>query len=807
MSYDLDAIAGLFRRAADEGRFVLFEHEVYRVLACMGLDVPRHVFVSVDGVPAEKALAPLGEGRVVVKVVSPLITHKTEAGGVRLNVSPDAAVDAIAEMTRDVPATYAHWLVENAPMAGHLPRELLADPAAPEARVALEARIGESIAGFLLVEQVRYDAVFGGELMIGARSDRAFGPIVVLGTGGIHADFFNERLGAGEGFAVASAELLSDEAIGEFARRPAVYQALSGRMRSTRRQVTDDELVRVVRTFRDLAAAFSRTNAAATWSIVECEVNPYVAVRGILVPLDGVLRFEPNKPAPPARPYRKIGKLLEPKTVGLVGVSGRKPSPAGTILANLLSSGIRPEDVLIVHPHETEVQGCACVATWDELEARLGGRKLDLFVVGVAAEAQAGRSAEDVVEQLVARNLVEAILIISAGFGETERGQDRNERLRRMFADAHASADGGPVANGPNTLGNVFGRIDTRFTPRHKSSADDRGKRNCALICQSGAFMLARQSDLAGVLHPPVSISIGNQLDLTLSDYLKYLKDLEGVDVFGIYVEGFNELDGLEFARTAREIVASGRAIVVYKAGRTPEGKSAAKGHAAAVAGDYAVAKAVLEAAGVYVADELAEFQDMLKLCSLLADTTLDHSKQHAHIGAVSNAGFEKCAIGDNVQDDREKPLFKIATLDDSTLARVEETFARYRIADVVDVSEILDLTPIANDQTYADVVRAILSDKNVDAGIISIVPETAMLTTLDGIENEDIHDERSVANHLIRIRRETHKPFIVPIESGRLYEPMRELLQANDVPVFHLVDEATRTFGKYLRYRLKTGL
>ncbi len=71
------------RTAAADGRRALYEFEVYQVLAELGLQVPRWVFVNDPREVNAARLAPLGR-KLVVKVVSPQIAHKQRVGGVKV---------------------------------------------------------------------------------------------------------------------------------------------------------------------------------------------------------------------------------------------------------------------------------------------------------------------------------------------------------------------------------------------------------------------------------------------------------------------------------------------------------------------------------------------------------------------------------------------------------------------------------------------------------------------------------------------------------------------------------------------------
>lgn len=75
-------INDVLRNAAADGRRMLYEFEVYQILAELGLQVPRFAFVRV---PLEVDAALLGRvgGKLVVKVVSPQIAHKQRVRGVK----------------------------------------------------------------------------------------------------------------------------------------------------------------------------------------------------------------------------------------------------------------------------------------------------------------------------------------------------------------------------------------------------------------------------------------------------------------------------------------------------------------------------------------------------------------------------------------------------------------------------------------------------------------------------------------------------------------------------------------------------
>ncbi len=131
----------------------LSETESKRILACYGIAIPREI-VARDPEQAAAAASQIG-GSVAIKIVSPDILHKTEAGGVRLGLSTPENV-----------------------------REAAAEILASAVRYAPGARIDG-----ISVQQM---APAGVEIVLGVKNDRQFGPLVAAGLGGIMVELFGD---------------------------------------------------------------------------------------------------------------------------------------------------------------------------------------------------------------------------------------------------------------------------------------------------------------------------------------------------------------------------------------------------------------------------------------------------------------------------------------------------------------------------------------------------------------------------------------------------------------------------------------
>ncbi len=256
--------------------------------------------------------------------------------------------------------------------------------------------------------------------------------------------------------------------------------------------------------------------------------------------------------------------------------------------------------------------------------------------------------------------------------------------------------------------------------------------------------MITRMSRLPW-LRPRYAISTGNQVDLTIGDYVRHLAGDPAVRTFAVYVEGFRDADGLAFARAVEEVVAGGRDVVFYKAGRTAEGRRATSGHTASLAGDYDVCEAVVGQAGALVARTFDEFLGLLRV-SVLAGS---RNWRGRRLAAMSNAGYEAVGIADGLRGDGWN--LELASLGSGTRLSLQAALAGAGADSLVDVRNPIDLTPMADDGAHEQVLRALLADPGVDLVLCSTVPLTAATATLP----DQIASEGSLPNRLARVLRE----------------------------------------------------
>jgi len=751
----LNAIEAILEKAHAEKRTALLETEVYEILGFAGLAAPKYIFhPAKDLDPAAAALDAVSrlEGpKVVVKVVSSKTLHKTESGGVKLPAREKEAVEAAF---RDMLAKF------------------------PEAEGLMACEFAEH-SPFAL----------GEEIMLGARADDAFGPVITLGVGGTNAEALTASLRPGVSPAIMPAELAHNSADWQaFLDKSWIWRYTAGKVRGSRRIAQDGEMVNWLEAFAYIMRYF-RDGGASKFAIVEFEINPVAVSKGRLVALDGVLRFRPVQKKERVRPSRKgVAGLLKPSVVAVVGVSEKKMNMARIILNNVLKAGFDKEKVFVIKEGTAEIDGVKCFADPAELP-----ETVDMYVVAVPSA-----EVPDVLAKAGASGKVNGVVLISGGMGEKAGSEDVGASVVRAIA---AAKEKNPdfVLSGGNSLGIVLPRskVNTLFIPEYKLAyplGENPHIAGTAFVSQSGAFVISALSKMPW-LKPAYSVTVGNQQDVTVPDYVERLSEEEDLKVILVYLEGFKYADGLVLAKVIEKARKKGKQVIVYKAGRTATGQKAVMGHTASIAGDYLVTRTILEAAGALAADSFDDFNDLAAMACYFSRFDV----KSGNTFFISNAGFESAGMADSVSGRLTAEL-----TDAKVIENMQKVLKEFRLDGIVDVKNPLDITPMASDAAIGQITDLALGSAEFGGVLLSMVPLTPAMNTLPksgATYPDDL--ERSFLKHTAEHMRHEGKPLLFCVAAGALYDPYCEYALGLGMPVFRSADRAAQIYKKYLEYIL----
>jgi hypothetical protein len=252
-------IDGVLAGAAADGRSSLHEHEVYCILEVMGLAVPGYLFLTGPEQLSNGLPEILASDKLVLKVVSRDIPHKSKIGGVK-RVSRDywEICTAMNRMREEIPT-----------------HQRFADDA-------------PTIEGFLLVEQVAYSPELGNEILIGVKESLAFGPVISFSKGGSDAEHFARNYSSPN---VKLLPLERDECGGMLEEASIVIKYREEGNTEHLQQIAD-----AIHQFGRLFTHYSSLNPEPQEHIFsEFEVNPLVFDgEDRLVSIDGLANFLPG---------------------------------------------------------------------------------------------------------------------------------------------------------------------------------------------------------------------------------------------------------------------------------------------------------------------------------------------------------------------------------------------------------------------------------------------------------------------------------------------------------------------------------
>jgi len=155
---NIDRVKEIFDAVRKDGRTVLLSHETSEIFDCYGIKSPKSRLART---PREAMKLQKEIGKSVLKIVSPQIIHKTDVGGIVLGV--ESEIDAFEAFIQ---------IVDNAKKFG------------PQIAKIYGVELQEMI-DFKKEKKVI-------ELIIGMSRDPQFGPMLMIGSGGIYANFLRD---------------------------------------------------------------------------------------------------------------------------------------------------------------------------------------------------------------------------------------------------------------------------------------------------------------------------------------------------------------------------------------------------------------------------------------------------------------------------------------------------------------------------------------------------------------------------------------------------------------------------------------
>lgn len=311
-----------------------------------------------------------------------------------------------------------------------------------------------------------------------------------------------------------------------------------------------------------------------------------------------------------------IGRLLQPRSVAVIGASGDPSKTAGRPIAYLRKHGFDGR-IYPVNPKLECIDDLAChrdVASLPEVP--------DVAIVLLGAERAHGA-----VRDLAALGCGAAI-VLASGYGEA--GEEGELRQRQLL-----DAAGSMRILGPNTIGLVNLTEGIVLSASGALEVDHLPVGEIGVVSQSGGILgslLSRAAARGIGLSKLVSTS--NEADLELADFVDALVDDPATRVIALYIEAIRRPS--RFRAAALRAAEAGKPIVAFKVGRSEAGARAAVSHTGALAGTDRMYDALFRQLGVIRAQA---FSDLLDIPSALATGRVLRGRRVAILTSTGGAG------------------------------------------------------------------------------------------------------------------------------------------------------------------------
>jgi acetate---CoA ligase (ADP-forming) len=451
---------------------------------------------------------------------------------------------------------------------------------------------------------------------------------------------------------------------------------------------------------------------------------------------------------------KNLKSVFEPKSVAVIGASKTNGTVGNGILTNILESNFQGA----VYPVNPKYDNIMSVKAYKDVLSI--PEKVDLAVICIPAKAVV-----DVVKQCAEKG-IKGIVVITAGFKEIGT---EGKKLEDEIIDIATKNNIALI--GPNVLGIINTQKEISLNANFALKIPKAG--NVALVSQSGAIGVAaldyaHQHDL-GISK---FVSIGNKAVIDESDVIEYLIDDEATKIITLYAEDISH--PARFIEAAKKASAKLKPILIIKTGRSVRGAIATHSHTGALTTSDTAYDALFAQCGVIRVETLSE------LFEFAEGFTCFKQPKGNKVVVVTNGG----GLGVIATDAAEKYGLEMVTFEPETTKAL-----KLKLPPTASTRNPVDIIGDANAQRLSDTLSIIVTDKNVDAIVVSILPTVE--TDMDAI----------ATNLCAFAKAHPHLPILGNLMSLEPEPAFEKLLNEANIPNFDFPETDIRVLAAMVKY------
>jgi len=465
--------------------------------------------------------------------------------------------------------------------------------------------------------------------------------------------------------------------------------------------------------------------------------------------------------------------LFKPRNV----VIYRATNAVGNFIKGFKRQQYDLNNIYLISPKLDEFMGLKCYKSLDEIPIDT----IDLLILSIRRDLLIQS-----LQEILSKKEVKFIDIFTAGTGEFDDTGIEIERKLKEILNNYKNTR----SIGPNCMGIYSPRGKTAY---YSSFPVELG--NIGLIFQSGDLhsKIIKFGSRRYNLRFSIGVSIGNCIDIQISDVLQYLNNDKDTDVICVYFEGISPFHKNEGKKLLEVLKHMRKPVLFMRGGKTERGQKAVLSHTGSMATKEKIWNAVFKQTPVIdVPSSLDEMIDYVYLFSYYFNhfkklgKDVIYPKNKRSLIILWSGGFGILATDYLIELGLEVPQFKGEAL--------EKLTEIYPIR-VGSLANPLDLPFVTYQKELADVTKAA-----VDENISLVLLETDAWKDIEGKRFKGYY------NNLIDIRNyveRQNKVFIIilhqyPSESRRIFVDM--LLKDNFL-VYPSLEAAAKSFLKLYEY------
>lgn len=452
-----------------------------------------------------------------------------------------------------------------------------------------------------------------------------------------------------------------------------------------------------------------------------------------------------------------IRALLAPRSVAVIGASEDPGKFGGRVLQMLLRHRF-PGAIYPINPKRETLLGLTAWPSVDDTP-----QVPDLAIMAVPRDHVPAH-----IQRCAARG-VRGAIVITAGFSDA--GPQGAQLEREIVAIAR---EAGMRLVGPNCLGVISPASDLVLCSSAALDVDGLPNGTVGFVTQSGAFM-GTVFDRAAAAAVGFShcVSVGNQADLELCDFVDFLIEDPDTRVVCVYIEGLKSPQ--RFVELARKARAAGKPMLAVKAGRTKAGSAAAFSHTASLAGDFAAMQAVCRHEGIVLMDDVFA---MLTLAGMMAR----HPGHKVRDIVMLSTSGGSAAIAADALSDNGIPTTAFAA---PTADALGQLYVRGQADNPIDLfgAKVRDVPDIGYQSA-----RIAMADCSADACLV-------VITSAPGL--------KTLCADIARGSDEAGKPVLHVMQPARLADPARAELMRTGHPHVDSLAEAVEVLRGWREWSL----